>query len=54
MASSDRRFKDISSLNAPEGDDFVEGALTGIEDYKAGRVTNFKSKEELISHLESL
>ena len=54
MASSDRRLKEISDLNLPKGDDLVEGVLTGIEDYKAGRVTNFKSKEELIRHLKSL
>jgi hypothetical protein len=54
MASSDRRLKEISDLNHPNGDDLVEGVLTGIEDYKAGRVTNFKSKEELIRHLKSL
>jgi len=54
MASSDRRLKEISDLNLPKGDDLVEGVLTGIEDYKAGRVTNFKSKEELMRHLKNL
>ena len=54
MASADRQAKDVANLNAPKEDELVEGILAGIEDCKAGRVTNFKSKEELLSHLNSL
>lgn len=54
MASADRRVRDVANLDAQKGDDLVEGILTGIEDYRAGRATNFKSKEELLSHLKSL
>lgn len=54
MASSDRQAKDISKLNAPSGDDLVEGILAGVDDYKAGRIKNFKNKEDLLSHLNSL
>jgi hypothetical protein len=54
MASADQQVKDVANLNAPKGDDLVEGILMGIEDYKAGRVTDFKSKEELLNHLRSL
>ena len=54
MASADRRVKDAAFLDASKEDDLVEGILEGIEDYKAGRVKNFKSKEELLDHLKSL
>jgi len=54
MASADQRVKDIANLDAPNGDDLVEGILRGIDDYKAGRVTDFKSKEDLLNHLNSL
>ena len=54
MASADRRVKNVVLLEAPKEDDLVEGILTGIEDYKAGRVRDFKSKEELLNHLKSL
>ena len=54
MASADRRIKSVVFLDAPEEDDLVEGILKGVEDYKAGRVKNFKSKEELLHHLKSL
>lgn len=53
MASADRRVKDIANLDAPKGDDFVEGILRGIDDYNAGRVTDFKSKEKLLNHLKN-
>ena len=54
MASADRRIKSVVFLDAPKEDDLVEGILKGVEDYKAGRVKNFKSKEELLHHLKSL
>lgn len=54
MASADRRVKNAVFLDAPKEDDLVEGILKGVEDYKAGRVKDFKSKEELLDHLKSL
>ncbi len=54
MASADRRVKNVVFLEAPKEEDLVEGILAGIEDYKAGRVKDFKSKEELLNHLKSL
>ena len=54
MASADRRVKNAVLLDASKEDGMVEGILKGIEDYKAGRVKDFKSKEELMDHLKSL
>ncbi len=54
MASSDRQAKNISKLSAPIGDDLVEGILAGVDDCKAGRIKNFKNKEDLFSHINSL
>ena len=54
MASADQCVKSRVFLDAPKEDDLVEGILKGVEDYKAGRVTDFKSKEELLDHLKSL
>ena len=54
MASADQCVKSRVFLDAPKEDDLVEGILKGVEDYKAGKVTNFKSKEELLDHLKSL
>jgi hypothetical protein len=54
MASANRRAKGAVFLNAPKEDDLVEGILKGVEDYKAGRTKDFKSKEELLGHLKSL
>jgi len=54
MASVDRRAKGAVFLDANKDDALVEGILKGIEDYKAGRVKDFKSKEELLDHLNNL
>ena len=54
MASAEPCVKRRFFLDAPKEDDLVEGILKGVEDYKAGRVTDFKSKEELLDHLKSL
>jgi hypothetical protein len=54
MASADPCVKSRILLDAPKEDDLVEGILKGVEDYKAGRVTDFKSKEELLDHLKNL
>ena len=54
MASADRRVENVVFLDASKEDELVEGILKGIEDYKAGRVKDFKSKEELLDHLKSL
>ena len=54
MASADQCVKSRVFLDAPKEDDLVEGILKGVEDYKAGRVNDFKSKEELLDHLKSL
>lgn len=54
MASAYRRVKNVVFLEAPKEEDLVEGTLAGIEDYKASRVKDFKSKEELLNHLKSL
>jgi hypothetical protein len=54
MASANRRAKGAVFLNAPKEDDLVEGILKGVEDYKARRVKDFKSKGELMDHLKNL
>jgi hypothetical protein len=55
IASANRRVKNVVLLDAPQKeDDLVEGILMGIEDYKTGKVKNFKSKEELLDHLKNL
>jgi hypothetical protein len=54
MASADACVKSSIFSDAPKEDDLVEGILKGVEDYKVGRVTDFKSKEELLDHLKNL
>ena len=54
MERADRRVKNVVFLDASKEDDLVEGILKGIENYKVGRVKDFKSKEELLDHLKSL
>lgn len=54
MATADSCAKSMVFLNALKEDDLVEGILKGVEDYKASRVTDFKSKEKLLYHLKSL
>jgi hypothetical protein len=54
MASADPCVKSRVFLDVPKEDDLVEGILKGVEDHKAGRVKEFKSKEELLDHLKSL
>jgi len=48
MASADRRVKNVVFLEAPKEDDLVEGILTGIEDYKAGRVSRFQEQRRAV------
>jgi hypothetical protein len=54
MAVSKRPAKGKSDFGVGEEADLVSGILDGVEDYKKGRVKNFKTKEELLEHLRSL
>lgn len=54
MAGSKRLLKGKRVINVKEKEDLVSGILEGVEDYKKGRVKNFKTKEELLDHLRSL
>lgn len=54
MAGSKRLLRGKRSFEVIEKDDLVSGILEGVEDYKKGRVKNFKTKEELLDHLRSL
>ncbi len=54
MARSRRHLKGKGGSEAVEKGDLVSGILEGVEDYKKGRVKNFKTKEELIDHFHSL
>lgn len=35
-------------------DEFIESIIRGIDDYKAGRVTVCRNKDEALDHLDSL
>jgi chromatin segregation and condensation protein Rec8/ScpA/Scc1 (kleisin family) len=54
MASADLCVKSRVFLDGPKEDDLVEGILKGVKDYKAGRLKEFKNKEQLLDHLKSL
>ena len=54
MAGSIRLHKGKRISEAVVEDDLVSGILEGVEDYKKGRVKNFKTKEELLDHLRNL
>jgi hypothetical protein len=54
MAGSKRLLKGKRGFEVAEKEDLVSGILEGVEDYKKGRVKNFKTKEELLDHLRSL
>ncbi len=54
MAGSKRLLKGKRSFKVKENADLVFGILEGVEDYRKGRVKNFKTKEELLDHLRSL
>ena len=53
MPTKVKTSKIESRLLSPE-DEFKEGIIRGIEDYKAGRVTICHSKKEALDHLDSL
>ncbi len=54
VAKSRRLLKGKGGSEAVEKEDLVSGILEGVEDYKKGRVKNFKTKEELLEHLRRL
>ncbi len=55
MASSDVCNERKQSQGGTEGEEgLMGGIIKGIEDYKAGKVKTFKSKDELLDHLRNL
>ncbi len=54
MLRSKRLLKGKCGFEVVEKEDLVSGILEGVEDYKRGRIKNFKTKEKLLDHLRSL